>query len=147
MKKLKDYNRPKTVAAVHIAVWAAAAYGIFFFTTEVSRSLIPFILGFLFVYPLGTLYTAFRYTRRYGLKWYFILPAAAIAAVMYFLLGFDMVEPNYLVMTAVAVFFGAGIGRQFYTAAETTAKKLSKAQLSERGYRSILDESQYKKRK
>lgn len=147
MKTLKDYSRPVTAAAVYIAVWSAAAYGIFYLSTEVSRSLIPFILGFLFVYPLGTLYMSFRYSRRYGLIWYFILPIAAITVFAYFLLGFDSVEPNLLVMTAVTVFFGAGIGRQFYTSAVRVAKKLSKAQPSESSYKSILDESQYKKRK
>ncbi len=147
MKKLKDYNRPVAAAAVHIVIWSAAAYGIYYLSTEVSRSLIPDILGFLFVYPVGTLYMSFRYSRWYGLRWYFILPIAAITVYAYFLLGFDSVDPNLLVMTAVAVFFGAGIGRQFYTSAERTAKKLSRAQLSERSYKSILDESQYKKRK
>lgn len=145
MKKLKDYNRPVTAAAVHIVIWAAAAYAIFYFTTEISRSLIPFILGFLFVYPIGTVYMAFRYAKRYGFRWYFFIPVTAIAVLKYFLLGFDYVEPNYLIMTALAIFFGAGIGRQFYTAAEKTQKKLSKRRQAELDYKNILDDTNNKR--
>lgn len=114
MKKLKEYDRPIMAATAHTAAWAAASYGIFFYSTELTAALIPFIVGFLFVYPVGTFYTAFRYSKRYGIKWYFIAVIALLTAIAYFLLGFDSVEPNFIVMTVLAVFFGCGLGKLSY---------------------------------
>lgn len=134
MKKLKEYDRPAVAALVHIGVWAAVTYGLFLYSTELTRSLIPFILGFLIVYPLGTLYMTFRYSKRYGLKWYFVAAIAIIMAAAYYLLGFNNVEPNFIVMTLLALFFGCGFGNLNHSAAEPKKKKRENDD-----YKSILD--------
>ncbi|MGN0622773.1 MAG: hypothetical protein ACI4JA_02345 [Oscillospiraceae bacterium] len=113
MKKLKISDNPLFAAVVYILIWTAAGAGIFYYTTEVTTSLMPFILGFLFVYPIGTLVAAFQYAKRHGIKWYYLLTVTTVTVAEYFLFGFDSVEPNYIVMTAIAMFFGSGIGSQF----------------------------------
>lgn len=128
-------------AAAYLILWTGISLGIFYGTTEMTTSLMPFIIGFLFVYPIFTFCAAFRYTKYHGFKWYFYLAATAITVAEYFLLGFNMVEPDYIVMTAVAMFFGGGLGKQFGVAiSKPKSKKRSKKEKAEREYKNILDE-------
>lgn len=113
MKSLKISENPIFAAIVYIVIWVAASAGIFYYSTEVTTSLLPFIIGFLFIYPIGTFVAAFQYAKRHGIKWYFLMIITVVTVSEYIFLGFDSVEPNYIVMTALAMFFGSGIGAQF----------------------------------
>lgn len=139
------FGKPINSAITLIAIWALISYGIFYLTTELTVALMPFIIGFLFIYPIGTFFLCFKYAKNYGYKYYFILTIIAIALIAYFLLGFDSVEPNFMVMTIITVLFGSAIGRQFCDDSKITtvedkinAKKKAKEK-AEKEYKSIID--------
>ncbi len=142
MKRLRAFfEKNLPAAAAYLILWTGVSMGIFYYTTEMTTSLMPFIIVFLFIYPVITFCTAFRYTKHHGVRWYFYLAATVITAAEYFFLGFDMVEPDYIVMTAVAMFFGGGLGNQFGTAvSKQERRKLSKKERAEREYKNILDD-------
>ncbi len=140
------FGKPLNSAITLITVWALVSYGIFYSTTELTVALLPFIIGFLFVYPLGTFFLCFKYAKYYGYKYYLILPLIALSLIAYFLLGFDSVEPNFIVMTIIAVLFGSAIGRQFcdedkiVTLEDKLNAKKEAKEKAEREYISIIDD-------
>lgn len=140
------FEKPLNSAVTLIILWALVSYGIFYSTTELTVALLPFIIGFLFVYPLGTFFLCFKYSKNYGYKYYLILPIIAMSLIAYLLLGFDSVEPNFVVMTIIAVLFGSAIGRQFcdedkiVTLEDKLNAKKEAKEKAEREYKSIIDD-------
>lgn len=140
------FGKPLNSAVTLIILWALVSYGIFYSTTELTVALLPFIIGFLFVYPLGTFFLCFKYSKNYGYKYYLILPIIAMSLIAYLLLGFDSVEPNFVVMTIIAVLFGSAIGRQFcdenkiITVEDKLIAKKQAKEKAEREYKSIIDD-------
>ena len=140
------FGKPLNSAVTLIILWALVSYGIFYSTTELTVALLPFIIGFLFVYPLGTFFLCFKYSKNYGYKYYLILPIIAMSLIPYLLLGFDSVEPNFVVMTIIAVLFGSAIGRQFcdedkiLTLEDKLNAKKEAKEKAEREYKSIIDD-------
>lgn len=140
------FGKPLNSAVTLIILWALVSYGIFYSTTELTVALLPFIIGFLFVYPLGTFFLCFKYSKNYGYKYYLILPIIAMSLIAYLLLGFDSVEPNFVVMTIIAVLFGSAIGRQFcdedkiLTLEDKLNAKKEAKEKAEREYKSIIDD-------
>ena len=74
------------------------------------------------------------------------MPLIALSLIAYFLLGFDSVEPNFIVMTIIAVLFGSAIGRQFcdedkiVTLEDKLNAKKEAQEKAEREYISIIDD-------
>lgn len=140
------FGKPLNSAVTLIILWALVSYGIFYSTTELTVALLPFIIGFLFVYPLGTFFLCFKYSKNYGYKYYLILPIIAMSLIAYLLLGFDSVEPNFVVMTIIAVLFGSAIGRQFcdenkiITVEDKLIAKKQAKEKAEKEYKSIIDD-------
>ena len=145
MKKLL-FGKAWCAAIFVIVIWLLASVGIFYFTTEVSKSIMPFIIGFLFVYPVGTFTACLLYAENYGQPLILQVPMFAIVILEYFLLGFDSVEPNYIVMSLLAILFGCGIGKQFCDdnkiitlEDKINANKQAREQ-AEKNYKSIIDD-------
>lgn len=125
--------------------WALVTVSIFWYSTEITRSLLPFIIGFLFVYPIGTFITCLWYAKRYGQIYMLQIPMFIIVIFEYFLFGFDSVEPNYLVMSLIVILFGTNIGKMLCENEEPNpiaerikAKKAAKEN-AEKKYKSIID--------
>lgn len=129
-----------------VAVWLLISAGIFYYTTEMTTALLPFIIGFLFVYPIGTFAGCFWYARKYSRILDVIIPMTIITVIEYFAFGFDKVEPNYLIMTLVAVLFGSNIGKLFcaenkYSSIQDKLdQKREEKEKEERKYKSIVDD-------
>ncbi len=138
MKRLRSlFENDLPAGCLYFAAWIAVSALAFVVTTKILQSLMLLAIGFLLVYPVCCFIIAFRYTKYHGVKWYFYLAVAAVTLIEYFLLGFDVVEPNYIATTAVTMFFGGGLGRQFSVAA---ARKASKKHRDEKEYKKILDD-------
>lgn len=145
MKKFL-FGKAWHAAAFVIILWALVSFGLFYYSTEMTTKLLPFIICFLFVYPIGTFAACFWYGKHYGKTLFFQIPIFLITICQYFFFGFDSVEPNYFVMTLIAVLFGCNIGSLFCenitdSIIEEKIKAKQKAkEKAEKEYKSIIDD-------
>lgn len=145
MKKIL-FGKAWHAAIFLVAVWTLISFGIFYYSTEMTTSLLTFIIGFIFIYPIGTFAGCFWYAKKYSRILDIIIPMIIITFLEYFFFGFNSVEPNYIVMTLIVVLFGSNIGKQFcsenkYSSIEDILdKKREQNQKAEREYKSIIDD-------
>ncbi|MGN1132951.1 MAG: hypothetical protein ACI4RN_00700 [Oscillospiraceae bacterium] len=143
MKKIK-FKTGWTTAIILIAVWTLATGGMFYYATEITTSLLPFILGFLFVYPIGTFAACFWYAYKYAKIFILQIPMFIIVIIEYFFFGFLNVTPNYLIMSFLVIVLGTVIGRSFSKKEYSTIKEKIDARRiekenAEKEYKSIID--------
>ncbi len=134
MKRLKIFQKPWLSAIVYLAIWTAVT-AVLYIVSEAFESLLFYFLAFGLIYPVGTAVNAFYYTRNYGLKLWFIIPAIAIVLVEYIPFAFYSLQPNFLVTSGLGLFFGCAVGKQF-----CIAVKQDKRVKKQEKYKSIIDD-------
>ncbi len=143
MKK-NNINTFWITAAILVIVWTAVVSSLFYYSTEVTTSLLPFILGFLFVYPIGTFAACFWYAYKYARIFILQIPMFIIVIFQYFLFGFKSITPDYLIMSLIVIILGTVVGRSFSKKEYSTIKEKIDARRiekenAEKEYKSIVD--------
>lgn len=116
-----------------VSVWCIlniAAYCI----GNALNSLVFFIFWFLLIFPISTFALCFWFAKKYGKFLMLQIPMFVIVIVEYIFFGFNHIEPNYIVMSALAILFGSGIGKQFceFETENTIIKRINEKEKQKR---------------
>lgn len=145
MTKPNKTNKIILIVIITI-VWTAITLGLFYLSTEVLTTLLPFIVSLIFIYPICTFSACFIFSKKYGNSYMLQIPMILICLVEYFFLGFNEIgSPNFLVFTIIFILLGSAIGKGFSNVEhETISDKINnrklKKQQAEKEYKSIIDD-------
>lgn len=132
-------------------VWLICTNGLILFVDKVYASPFALMTGFGFIYPVGACVLFFRLGKRHGVVWQFAAAVILAAVCEYvFYRTYRIIVPNMLVMTALALLFGCGVGSVFADkdaiAAERLERKLRRTG-DDKPYTSIIDDDNSKNNK
>lgn len=137
MKKPEIFFQNKYYAAAAVfLLWLVILGGGIFTAGEIFESVALFILLYNLVYPVATAAVCYVFAKKKGLVVF--LPAAmtaSAAAAFAFTELMRYAEPNPIVMTLIAVFFGSGIGNVMHGDGGKKPKDKNKDK-----YKNILDD-------
>lgn len=144
-------SEPGVIAALVTVGWTVFTVLMVLFVDKVWVSLLSLMLCFGFIYPAACLAVFFLVGRRHGLLWYLYGGIMTIDVVLYVLWdSFRAVMPNMIIMTALCLVFGCGIGSCFMdkdrVMAEREARRLRRTG-EDQPYESILGDEENKKGK
>ena len=130
-------------------IWAAVTNLMMLFVDKVMDNILTLMLCFGLIYPVGSAVLFFKFAKRHGLLWYFYAAVMGLAVLEYVLVKtYRIIIPNMLIMTALCLVFGCGIGSCFCDK-QTVRKEREQRRLKRTGddkpYTSILDEGRKKK--
>ncbi len=133
------------------AVWAAAANLLLLVVDKLWVSIFSLMLCFGFIYPVGSMVLFFRLAKRHGLLWYFYVLIMGLTVTEYILVEpYSIIIPNMIVMTALCLVFGCGIGSCFtdkgIVKAEREQRRLKRLG-EDKPYQSIIDSGSNGKKK
>ncbi len=94
-------------------LWAGAVIGAYYLSERFGEPLVIKFYAFMLLDPLLLLAGSFMTARLFGSKWYYKATVIAAAAVIYFATPMRNVVPNLLIVTAICVIFGGGLGGVF----------------------------------
>ena len=95
------------------ALWGGAVMGMYYLSESVSEPLVARFYGFMLINPVLLFAGSFITAKLFGSKWYYKAAIIALAAVIFFATPMRGVVPNLLIVTAICVIFGGGIGGVF----------------------------------
>ena len=95
------------------ALWGGAVMGMYYLSESVSEPLVARFYGFMLINPVLLAVGSFITAKLFGSKWYYKAAVIALAAVIFFATPMRSVVPNLLIVTAICVIFGGGIGGVF----------------------------------
>lgn len=91
-------------------LWAGAVYGLYLLSERMSEPLVARFYFFMLLNPLLLFAGSFLTAKIFGGRWYYKAAVIAAAIVMYFATPLGGVMPNLMIVTAICVIFGSGIG-------------------------------------
>ena len=101
------------VKAGLMALWAGGVIGLYFLSEHFPNPVGARIFAFMLITPALTLCGSFYTAKLFGTKWYYKVTMIVLSAAIYFLSPLRHVTPNLIIVTAICVIFGSGIGDVF----------------------------------
>ena len=95
------------------ALWAGAVMGLYYLSESVSEPLVARFYIFMLLHPLLLLAGSFITAKLFGGRWYYKAAVIALSLVLFFATPMRNVVPNLVIVTAVCVIFGSGLGGVF----------------------------------
>ncbi|MBR6336558.1 MAG: hypothetical protein IKR76_02400 [Ruminococcus sp.] len=94
-------------------LWAGFVMGAYYFSESVSEPLVARFYIFMLLDPLLLCLCSFLTAKVFGSRWYYKAAVIAVSAVLFFATPMRDVVPNLIIVTAVCVIFGGGLGGVF----------------------------------
>ncbi|WP_028510554.1 hypothetical protein [Ruminococcus sp. NK3A76] len=114
------------VKAGLIILWAAAVVGMYYLSEGVSEPLVARFYGFMIADPLLLMAGSFMAAKIFGSRWVYKAAIIVVSAVLYFASPLGGVVPNLMIVTAISVIFGSGIGAVFSDRSGSDDEKAAK---------------------
>ncbi|MBR1750146.1 MAG: hypothetical protein IJ740_04555 [Ruminococcus sp.] len=101
------------IKAGAMALWAGCVTGLYYLSERFPNPIGARVFAFMLIDPALILCASFYLARAFGSKWYYKAAFIVLSAVMYFLTPLKNVTPNTIIVAAICVIFGSGIGDVF----------------------------------